>query len=129
MSKVLVQNWLEKLAETASKGNVDAHMELISENINVLDEPGNRNLDYHDLAEYCRSRFQANAPIRVSYQDMHIKTMTPARVKFIATETVEQPDCVDQRGLEFIIQREDDGRWRAVQERLLTAGDTNPARQ
>jgi len=116
-----VQDWLEKLADTASKGNVDAHMELISENINVLDEPGKRNLDYHGLAEYCRNRFQANAPIRVSYRDMRIKTMTPARVKFIATETVEQPDCVDQRGLEFIIQREDDGRWRAVQERLLPA--------
>jgi len=129
VSKVLGQNWLEKLADAASKGNVDAHMELISENINVFDEPGNRNLDYHDLAEYCRSRFQVDAPIRVSYRDMRIKTMTPARVKFIATETVEQPDCVNQRGLEFIIQREDDGRWRAVQERLLTTGGANPARQ
>jgi len=129
VNKVLVQDWLEKLANAASKGNVDEHMELISENINVLDEPGQRNLDYEGLAEYCRSRFQDNAPLRVSYQDMHIKTMTPARVKFIATETVEQPDCVDQRGLEFIIQREDDGRWRAVQERLLTADDSNPTRQ
>lgn len=125
MSKVLVQDWLEKLANTASNGNVDAHMELISENVNVLDEPGKRNLDYTDMAEYCRNRFQSEPPVRVSYRDMRIKTMTPARVKFVATETVECPNKVNQRGMEFIIQREEDGCWRAVEERLLNRPESN----
>ena len=119
VSKMLVQNWLDKLAQTASHGNVDAHLELISQNINIVDTNGEEPLEYKDWAEKCRQRFQANHPMRVSYRDMRIKTMTPARVKFVATETVEQSDTVNKRGMEFIIQREDDGRWRAVQERIL----------
>lgn len=119
MSKLLVQNWLDKLAQTASHGNVDAHLELISQNINVVDNYGKETLEYEDWAEKCRQRFQTGHPVRVSYRDMRIKTMTPARVKFVATETVERSDSVNKRGMEFIIQREDDGRWRAVQERIF----------
>lgn len=125
MSKILVQNWLEKLANTANEGNIDAHLELISEKINVLDEPGQRNLDYTELAESRRHRFQADTPVHISYRDMRIKTMTPARVKFVATETVEQPDRVNKRGKEFIIQREDDGCWRAVEERCIPGPDAS----
>ena len=119
MSKVLVKMWLDKLARTATNGNVDAHLELISQQINIVDTEKKRCLDYSDWAEYCRQRYQTNNPVQVEYGDIRIKTMTPARVKFIATETVEAPDQVDRRGTEFIIQREDDGIWRAVQERLI----------
>jgi hypothetical protein len=119
VSKVLVQNWLDKLAHTATNGNVDAHLELISQQINIVDIEKKQCLDYSDWAEYCRQRYQADSQVLVEYRDIRIKTMTPARVKFVATETVEAPDQVDRRGTEFIIQREDDGIWRAVQERLL----------
>jgi len=119
VSIVLVRNWLDKLARTATTGNIDAHLDLISEHVNILDTEKQQNLDYADWAEYCRQRYLADQPILVKYRDVQIKTMTPARVKFIATETVEQPDKVNQRGTEFIIQREDDGMWRAVQERLI----------
>jgi hypothetical protein len=124
VSKVLVQNWLDKLARTATTGNIDAHLELISQHINIVDIEKKKSLDYSDWAEYCRQRFLADQPILVRYRDIRIKTMTPARVKFVATETVEQPDQVDHRGTEFIIQREDDGIWRAVQERLIPLPET-----
>ncbi len=125
MSRILVQAWLDKLAKAATHGNVDAHLELISQSISVVNAPGKDTLDYGDWAEYCRERFRANQPIRVSYRDMRIKTMTPARVKFIATETVECPDTVNHYGMEFIIQREDDGCWRAVQERFIQSSAHN----
>jgi len=124
VSKVLVQNWLEKLARTATTGNIDAHLELISEKINIVDTERKRSLDYSDWAEYCRRRYLSDHPILVKYRDIRIKTMTPARVKFVATETVEQPNQIDRRGMEFIIQREDDGIWRAVQERLIPLPET-----
>lgn len=125
MSKMLVQNWLDKLAETATRGNVDAHLELISQNINVVEAPGEDGLDYQYWAEYCRQQFQAERPVRVSYGDMRIKTMTPARVKFVATETIERSNQISQRGMEFIIQREDDGHWRAVQELFIPTSSRN----
>ena len=131
MSKVLVQNWLEELARTATTGNIDAYLGLISQQINIVDIEKKQSLGYSDWAEYCRERYLAifspvgiAQAIQVKYRDIRIKTMTPARVKFVATETVEQPHQVDQRGTEFIIQREDDGIWRAVQERLIPLSES-----
>jgi len=120
MNTVLVEEWLNRLALTLNKGAIDEHLDLISENVSVLTGPGKQNLNYQDRIEYCRRRFQSNHSLRVSYQEMRIKTMTPARVKFVATETVDRGDGETRaQGKEFIIQREEDGQWRAVQERYL----------
>ena len=120
MNTVLVEEWLNRLALTLNKGAIDEHLELISENVSILTGPGKQNLNYQDRIEYCRQRLESKMPARVSYQQMRIKTMTPARVKFIAMETVERDDGETRaQGKEFIIQREEDGQWRAVQERYL----------
>ena len=120
MNSVFVEDWLNRLALTLNKGALEEHLELISENVNILTGAGDKNLNYQDRIEYCRQRFQSSKPHHISYREMRIKTITPARVKFVATETLERGDGETRaQGKEFIIQREEDGQWRAVQERYL----------
>ena len=50
-------------------------------------------------------------------------TLTPGNVLFKTTETVEGTDgTVNRKGVEILIRKEADGKWRVVQERIL-AGD------
>lgn len=125
MSPMFVKQWLERYAHTTNNRELDDHLDLISEQINLLDEPRNTTMDYSHWVEQCREWFETETGRQVSYQEMRIKAMSPARVMFIATETIRDrrgPAC--HKGLEFIIQREEDGKWRAVQQRVLPPQQT-----
>jgi hypothetical protein len=48
--------------------------------------------------------------------------MTPGSVMFKVKETVEGSDgTVNAQGVEIVIRKESDGKWRVVQERMLSA--------
>ena len=57
---------------------------------------------------------------KVSYEGLNILAETADRIMFKSIETVEGNDgSTNTSGIEFIIQKEDDGQWRVGQERIL----------
>ncbi|MES0327152.1 MAG: hypothetical protein ABUK13_03065 [Gammaproteobacteria bacterium] len=114
------QSFLDAMASTANDLNLDEHMNLISKDVAVFGVPGFEVIAYQDWFNQCQHEFENKLLKKVSYQGLSIVAETPERVMFKSIETVEGSDGeINSNGIEFIIQKEDDGQWRVSQERIL----------
>jgi hypothetical protein len=114
------KDMLEALALTANAGAYTSHMDLISKEVSVYGVPGFEVIGYEDWARQCEHEFDAGLLKRVSYEGLRMVTVTPGNVLFKTTETVEGTDgTVNRQGLEILIRKEEDGKWRVLQERIL----------
>jgi hypothetical protein len=114
--------FLAVMAETANKLDLDAHMNLISKDVSVYGVPDFEVITYDDWFNQCKYEFDNKLLKKVSYQGLNILAQTPDRVMFKSLETVEGSDgSTNTNGVEFIIQKEEDGQWRVGQERILPA--------
>jgi len=112
--------FLAVMAETANHLDFDAHMNLISKDVSVYGVPGFEVITYDDWFNQCKHEFDNKLLKKVSYDGLNILAETPDRIMFKSIETVEGSDgIVNSNGIEFIIQKEDDGQWRVGQERIL----------
>lgn len=116
----IAQLWLDELARSANRKDYRAHMELISKEVSVFGIPGFDVVGYEDWARQCKHEFENNILKQVSYGPMRIVAHAPCRVMFKTMEMVEATDGTSNtNGVEIIIQKEDDGKWRVLQERIL----------
>jgi hypothetical protein len=120
MENDAAKKMLEALAKTANVGAFDAHMNLISKEVSVYGVPGFDVIGYHDWSRQCEYEFDAGRLKRVSYEGLQLVTVTPGNVLFKTTETVEGTDgTINRHGLEVLIRKEADDKWRVLQERIL----------
>ena len=111
---------LEALALTANAGAYTSHMNLISKQVSVYGVPGFDVIGYDDWARQCQYEFDEGVLKRVSYEGLQLVTVMPGNVLFKTTETVEGNDgSVNSHGVEILIRKEADGKWRVLQERIL----------
>lgn len=114
------QSFLDVMASTANDLNLKEHMNLISKEVSVFGVPGFDVIGYQDWYNQCQHEFENKLLKKVSYQGLNILAETPERIMFKSIETVEASDGeTNSNGIEFIIQKEDDGQWRVMQERIL----------
>jgi ketosteroid isomerase-like protein len=114
------QDMLTALALTANTGAYAAHMDLISKDVSVYGVPGFEVIGYDDWARQCEYEFGEGLLKSVAYEGLSVVTMTPGNVLFKTLETVEGTDgTVNRHGLEILIRKEADGKWRVLQERIL----------
>ncbi len=115
---------LEALALTANTGEYTAHMDLISKTVSVYGVPGFDVIGYDDWARQCKYEFDEGILKQVSYEGLRVVTLTPDNVLFKTIETVEGTDGkINCQGVEILIRKEADGKWRVVQERILTVDE------
>jgi ketosteroid isomerase-like protein len=120
MGLEIAQRWLEDLEQSANEKDYQAHMDLISRQVSVFGIPGFDVIGYEDWARQCKHEFENNILKQVSYGPMKIVAHAPGRVMFKTIEKVEATDGTSNtNGVEIIIQKEDDGKWRVLQERVL----------
>ena len=121
----VAREWLDASARTANAKDYDAHMDLISKKVQVFGVPGFESLGYEDWAKQSKHEFESGLLKRVSYAGMKVQVMLPGRVMFKTTETVEATDgSVQAHGVEIVLEKEPDGKWRVVQERILSPEET-----
>jgi ketosteroid isomerase-like protein len=109
------QQFRDTMAATANALDLEQHMNLVSNDVSVFGVPG-----FDDWFNPCKHEFE-NRPLKqVSYEGLDALAETPDKIMFESVETVEGVDgTVNTHGIEFIIQKEDDGNWRVRQERLF----------
>jgi ketosteroid isomerase-like protein len=118
------RDMLEAMALTANAGTYASHMDLISKDVSVYGVPGFDVIGYDDWARQCKYEFDQGLLKRVSYEGLRVLTMAPGNVLFNTTETVEGTDgTINHHGLEILIRKEADGKWRVLQERILMDGE------
>lgn len=71
---------LEALALTANAGALASHMNLISRDVSVYGVPGFEVIDCDDWARQCQYEFDEGLLQRVSYDGLHLVTVTPVNV-------------------------------------------------
>lgn len=112
--------FLAVMAETANKLDFEAHMDLISKDVSVYGVPGFEVITFDDWYKQCKHEFDNKLLKKVSYEGLNVLAETPERIMFKSLETVEgSDDSINTSGIEFIIQKEEDGQWRVGQERIL----------
>lgn len=121
MRSKVAEDWLAESARTATARDYAAHMDLISRRVQVHGVPGFDVLSYDDWAKQCRHEFETGLLEAVRYEGCKVRVMTPGRVMFKTIETVEGSDgTVNVNPLEVLLEKEADGKWRVVQERIIT---------
>ena len=96
-------------------------MDLISKKVNLFGVPGFEVIGYEDWARQCRHELETGLLQRVSYRGLKVQVRAPARIMLKTVETVEGSDAtVRTLGVEMVIEKEGDGKWRLTQERILS---------
>lgn len=118
------QQFLDAMASTANALDLDAHMNLISKQVGVFGLPGYEEIGYQDWYNQCQHEFSDKIFKSVSYQGLNVIAEMPEKIMFKSIETVEGTDgAINVNGIEFIIQKEEDGSWRVSQERVLPSDE------
>lgn len=125
MTKQIAQQWLDQSAGTANALNLAAHMNLISKRVVLTGVPGFEKIGYDDWHAQCEHEFSNKVLKRVHYQGLKLIVETDSRVMFKTYETVEGVDgTINAQGVEMLLEKEADGVWRLIQERVLPAEET-----
>jgi len=124
MSETIAKNWLENSSITAANKDHVAHMNLISRKVSLQGVPGYENIGYEDWAAQTKHEFENNVLKSVSYKGFKPLTSTLTHIMFKTFETVEANDgTINAQGIEILLEKEEDGKWRLVQERILPADE------
>ncbi len=120
MSQIIAEQWLLDAVRTANAKDHNAHMDLISKQISLQGVPGFESIGYDDWSRQCQHEFENNLLKSVRYDGFKLVAETATRVMFKTYETVEATDgTVNAQGVEMLLVKEDDGKWRLAQERIL----------
>jgi hypothetical protein len=120
MSEAIAKQWLEDARTTAANNDHAAHMALISRKVSLQGVPGYENIGYEDWAAQTQHEFENNVLKSVSYSGFKPISSTGSHIMFKTFEIVEANDgTVNAQGIEVLLEKEEDGRWRLVQERIL----------
>ena len=120
MSQSIAEQWLLDIAHTANAKDFTAHMDLISKRISLHGVPDFETIGYEDWARQCQYEFENNILKSVRYDGFKLVADASDRIMFKTFETVEAMDgTINAQGVEMLLEKEDDGKWRLVQERVL----------
>ena len=121
MTQEIAEHWLQQATETANTHDFKGHMALISRRVSLQGLPGFENLGYEDWYKQCQHEFGNKLLKSVRYQGLKMRVATGKAIMFKTFETVEGSDgTVNAQGVELLLEKEADGQWRLVQERILS---------
>jgi len=120
MSQTIAEQWLLDAVRTANAKDHTAHMDLISKRISLQGVPGFESIGYEDWSRQTQHEFENNLLKSVRYDGFKLVAETDTRIMFKTFETVVATDgTVNAQGVEMLLDKEEDGKWRLVQERIL----------
>jgi len=120
----IAEQWLNNSAETAAQKDLAAHMGMISKRVSVLGVPGFDNIDYDTWNEQCRHQFENSMIKSIAYKGFNLISSTDTQVVFTIFERVVGTDgSLNEQIVEMSLDKEEDGAWRLVQERVLIEND------
>jgi len=118
--KAIIHEWMQKSVDTLAAYDADGHLALISKDVIVHGVPELNTINYRDWEAQVRHEFADKLIRSVSFQGDHIRAETPDTIMFSTLEVLTASDgAIVRNGLEVVLQKEADGVWRVIQERIL----------
>lgn len=120
----IAQKWLDASALTATKKDFDAHFNLISKKVRVTGVPGFESISYDDWARAAKKDFEDKVLESVTYEGLKMSAHNESQIMFKTLETIHVNDGTKKtQGVEILLQYENDGVWRVIQERVMTGDE------
>ena len=120
MSRDIAQQWLATVVSTVKNSNYTAHINLISKRVNLTGVPGFDSIGYEAWTTQCKHEFDNNLLKSIHYHGFKLVASNDKNIMFKTIETVKGTDGVENvQGIEVLLEKEDDGVWRVIQERIL----------
>jgi len=120
----IAQKWLDASALTATNKDFEAHFNLISKKVRVTGVPGFESISYDDWARASEKDFKEGALDSVSYEGLKMSAHNDNQIMFKTLETINVNDGSKKtQGVEVLIELEQDGVWRVIQERVMTGDE------
>ena len=117
MSQELILNWLGRLSETVAQRDLEAHMALVSERVQVYGVPGQPVIDHQGWRQRRESEFRQERLTGLAHKNVRIKTVALRRLGFEVDEIMTTRDGpVLHLRKTILLEEEDDGQWRVVEE-------------
>jgi hypothetical protein len=121
----IAQHWMDEITRTVAKRDYPAHMDLISRRVRLTGIPEFESIGYEDWARQCQHEFADGVIASVVYRGFKLRAATDSRVMFKTFEQVAATDgTVNAQGIEVVLEKEDDGKWRLLHERVLPEDET-----
>lgn len=123
--EMIAKKWLDASALTATNKQFDEHFNLISKKVRVTGVPGYESISYDDWSRASEKDFKDNVIEKVIYDGLNMNAHNDTQIMFKTLETIIVNDDIDkQHGVEILLEKEDDGVWRAIQQRVMTTDET-----
>ncbi len=117
----IAKRWLTESARTAAEKDHAAHMDLISRQVKLYGVADFDVIEYDQWSAQCASDFAAGMITAVGYQGLKMLASNDNKVMFKTIETLDTRDGQTiENGIEVVLEKESDGKWRLIQERILT---------
>lgn len=114
---------MDASALTATNRDFDGHFNLISKEVRITGMPGFESISYDDWARASKKDFEDKVLESVSYEGLKMLAHNDKQIMFKILESVHVNDGSKKtHGVEILLQLEEDGIWRVIQERIM-AGD------
>lgn len=121
---MIAQDWMDASAKTATEGDFEAHFNLISPKVQVTGVPGFESISYDDWARAAEKDFKEGTLESVSYDGLKLSANNETQIMFKTLETIHVNDGTKKtQGVEILIEKEEDGVWRVIQERVMTGAE------
>ncbi|MGB0849396.1 MAG: nuclear transport factor 2 family protein, partial [Thiolinea sp.] len=118
---MIAQEWMDASAKTATERDFDAHFNLISKKVRVTGVPGFESISYDDWARASEKDFKDGVLVSVTYNGLKMTAHNDTQIMFKTLETILANDGSQKmQGVEVLIELEEDGVWRVIQERVMT---------
>ena len=122
---MIAQQWMDASAKTATERDFAAHFNLISKKVRVTGVPGFESISYDDWARASEKDFSDGVLESVIYDGLKVSAHNDTQVMFKTLEILQVKDGgKTTQGVEVLIELEEDGVWRVIQERVMTGDET-----
>lgn len=113
----IAQKWLDRYSFSAATWNLDDHMGLISQDIQLHGMPSVGVIDYAGFRRRRHNEFSKKLLLSITHKGLELLESNGDQITFVIKETLKST-----RGESFVLDKEvrlrceSDGAWRAVHE-------------
>ncbi len=117
--KNIAEQWLKAYAYTVATNNIESHMDMVSQRLQVLGISSDGFLEYREWAKRRRNDMEKRRLLRVTYHNLIMGTCSRDRMRFTVEETIKSTQGETYSlNKEIVLSLEKDGKWREVEEHI-----------
>jgi len=114
-----IHAWCMDMSSSIKQRNLEQHMALISERVQVYGMPSKDSINYKEWKNRRRNEFSNNEVLALNYEGVHIISSTTRRIRFETTEKLlGQDGKMVFLNKQILLECEDDQAWRVVEENV-----------